>query len=200
MNRKSIRKRGYDYSAAGCYFVTVCVLHKEMLLGRIDKGIVLLNDFGKIVERSWLELPHHFIGLRLDSFVVMSNHFHGLVIIESNELGTRAGLRPAPTNLSEVVGGFKSFSSRRINEARNSHGLQVWQRNYYDHIIRTDREYNLTRLYILANPFMWKYDPDNPAKNDMERVDYNLVKQCGFGEEDFELIRNYLENRKIRNK
>jgi putative transposase len=118
-----------------------------------------LNLCGKIVESVWKEIPLHFTGIKNDVFIVMPNHVHGIISIG------QAGLKPAPTknyHLSEIVRAFKTFSSRRINQIRNSVGIPVWQRDYYDHIIRDESEYGQIGEYILYNAAKWETDQDNP--------------------------------------
>jgi len=106
--RRSIRLKGYDYSQEGAYFVTICTHNRECILGEVANGEVLLNEFGKIVESAWFDLPKHYRNVELDAFVVMPNHVHGIIfIVGADHVG--AGLKPAPTGgyaLSEVVRGF----------------------------------------------------------------------------------------------
>jgi REP element-mobilizing transposase RayT len=138
-----------------------------------------LNQFGEIVRNEWFDLPKHYPHIQLGSFCIMPNHVHAVIIIVDTIVG--AGLRPAPTSpaptspaptspaptstkpLSEIVRAFKSFSARRINEIRKTPGIPVWQRNYYEHIIRNDEEHNRINLYIEANPAKWQEDKDNPG-------------------------------------
>ena len=113
-------------------------------------------------------MPNHH-PVKLNAFQIMPNHVHGIIIIKDTNVGIqgqkRAGLRPAPTRnhaLSEIVGAFKSFSARRINESRKSQGNPVWQRNYYEHIIRNENELNAVRKYIKLNVYNWQSDVENP--------------------------------------
>ncbi len=124
-----------------------------------------LNSYGKIVLGCWDDLVNHYSHVELDEFSVMPNHVHGIIMVKGDDVG--AGLKPAPTKsrlhaLSEIVRGFKTFSSRHINDARNMHGLPVWQRNYYERVIRDEGELNHTREYILENPVKWSDDEENP--------------------------------------
>ena len=133
-----------------------------------------LNEFGKIVEWTWHDLPNHVVGIVLDAFVVMPNHVHGIVII-ADDVGAGsvgAGSEPAPTTtpappkrhgLPEIVRQLKTFSARRINDHRGMRGVPVWQRNYYEHIIRNDNELNRIREYIMNNPSNWEIDQENPS-------------------------------------
>ena len=160
-HRRSIRLQEFDYSFVGAYFVTICAWNRECLFGDVADGEMRLNDLGRVVESVWLALPEHYAGIQLNVNVIMPNHFHGIV----NIVG--AGLKPAPTGkqhgLSEIVRGFKTFSSRRINEIRNNPGCPVWQRNYYERVIRNDIELSLAREYIVNNPLKWDTDDNNPA-------------------------------------
>jgi len=165
--RRSIRLKEYDYSQAGAYFVTICTHGHVCLLGEIVEGEMILNGAGVIVLEVWGQLPRHYAHVVLDSFVIMPNHVHGVVVLGDNS-AIRAGLKPAPTvrrvhGLQEIVRAFKTFSSRRINEFQGTRGVPVWQRNYYEHIIRSYKTLNAMREYIEKNPSQWQKDRDNPA-------------------------------------
>jgi len=170
-HRRSIRLQGYDYSQPGAYFVTVCVQDQECLLGDIVDGEMRMNELGELVWATWHDLPNHLPHVELDAFVVMPNHVHGIVwivdVVGAGSVG--AGSEPAPTNtnkrhgLPEIVRQFKTFSARRINQRRGTPGMPVWQRNYYEHIIRNDSSLNQIQKYILENPRRWHLDRENPA-------------------------------------
>ena len=169
-----MRLRDYDYAQAGAYFVTVCTSQRKCLLGDIVNDVMQCNAHGMMVQACWEELPRHYGHVTLDEFVVMPNHVHGIIVIEHRNvaidsvgLGVGAGLRPAPTNrhaLPEIVRAFKSYSSRRINESRNTVGSAVWQRNYFERVIRNERELNAFRKYIQDNPIQWALDAENPLR------------------------------------
>jgi putative transposase len=172
-HRRSIRLKEYDYSQSGAYFVTMCAWQRECLFGEIKDGEILLNAYGELVMKCWNDLPNHYHHARLDEFVVMPNHVHGIIMINVGaglkpalfEKAQGAGLKPAPTRqhgLQEIVRAFKSFSSRRINDMRNTTDIPVWQRNYYEHIIRDERELHTIREYIKYNPLKWDEDEENP--------------------------------------
>jgi putative transposase len=168
-HRHSIRLKGYDYSLPGAYFVTVLSFHQKPVFGSIKSGLFKANINGNIVRECWHELFKHYCNINLDAFVVMPNHIHGIVFMEDTRVFPRhdvgAGLRPAPTKLhelSEIIRAFKSFSARRINEPRKTPGTPVWQRNYYEHIIRNDKELNDIREYINNNVTNWNKDKENP--------------------------------------
>ncbi|MFH1032267.1 MAG: transposase [Chloroflexota bacterium] len=114
------------------------------------------------MESVWKEIPLHYSLVNNEVFMVMPNHIHGIIVIQTTE---RAGSKPAPTKhypLSEIVRAFKTYSSRRINKLRNTQGMAVWQRNYYEHVIRGERDYQQIGEYILHNPAKWGDDSENP--------------------------------------
>jgi REP element-mobilizing transposase RayT len=161
--RKHPRLQGYDYSTAGYYFVTICTHDRKCLFWEeIRAGLEpapTLNCMGKLALQAWLDLPVHTTGVRLDHFVVMPNHVHGIIVLESpNPVG--AGSKPAQafTPLPEVIRQFKTFSARKINALRESPGEPLWQRSYYDHVIRDDEDYLRIWQYIDTNPARWIED------------------------------------------
>jgi REP element-mobilizing transposase RayT len=131
-------------------------------------GLIRLNRYGEIVQQTWNDLPNHYAGVQLDMAVVMPNHFHGIIwlIPNSNQImDVGAGFKPAPTTrhaFPEIVRGFKTFSSRHINVLRATPGVSVWQRNYYERIVRNEDELFQIRQYIQENPLKWDIDPENP--------------------------------------
>lgn len=163
--RRSIRMKGYDYSEPGAYFITICTHNNQTLFGKIIEGVMQLNDFGKIVQFTWEDLVNHVSGIELGPFVIMPNHIHGIIQIIDSDSSVRMGPRPtttpAPTqqtSLPEIVRQLKTFSSRRINQLRGTHGQHVWHRNYYEHIIRNNDSFLKTGEYILNNPNQWEND------------------------------------------
>ncbi|TWJ32741.1 transposase [Geobacter argillaceus] len=167
-HRRSIRLRDYDYAAAGAYFVTVCAQGRECLFGGIVDGAIVLNDAGRMVaEWWWRKVPEHFPEVTLDVFTVMPNHFHGLIFID-NVVGAgfpRPVLNMAITRratLGQVVGYFKYQTTKQVNQMRDNPGVPVWQRNYYERIVRNDAELAAIREYIATNPQQWADDEENP--------------------------------------
>ena len=159
---KSIRLKGYDYSRAGAYFVTICTHNKECLFGSVMDENMVLNDFGRMVDVEWLKTAEIRKNVVLDGYVIMPNHFHGIVLITENNSGkarlatTHGNVqikmefgKPQSGSLSVIVGSFKSAVARQINLTRNTPGKEVWQRNYYEHIIRNPDELN--RIRVLEN-------------------------------------------------
>ncbi len=169
-HRRSIRLKEYDYSQPGAYFITICTKNRECLFGEIVDGGMELNDLCKIVVECWEDLPNHYPYIELDTFVIMPNHIHG-IIVRYDDVG--AGLKPAPTKkrhgLHEIIRALKTFSSRRINLIRNTVGTPVWQRNYYEHIIRNEKSLFEIRQYIINNALLWADDEENPNNISIRR-------------------------------
>ncbi len=173
-HRRSIRLKGYDYSQAGAYFLTICTYDRACLLGEIIECEMRPNEFGSVVHDYWYELSSHFPHVELDAFVLMPNHVHGIIVIIDtvNTVGAqhaaaplRRGITPnnvVPGSLGAIVRSFKSAVTKRINEMRQTFSVPVWQRNYYEHIIRNEHDRNCIREYILYNPLRWQFDRDNP--------------------------------------
>jgi len=160
-NRHSMRLKGYDYSQMGSYFITLCAYNRECLFGDITVGAgskpahIALNEYGEIIRNVWNDLPNHIGGIELNVFGIMPNHIHGIVTIN------RAGLEPAPTKqfgLPEIIRQLKTFSARQINARRGTPRVPVWQRNYYEHIIRNEESYGDIATYISNNPAQWEAD------------------------------------------
>ncbi len=174
--RKSIRLQGYDYSQAGLYFITVCTHNRVPLFGEIVDGVMVLNTAGQIVEKCWCAMPDHFPQVTLDEFVVMPNHVHGIIAIAatnpvgendylplpSNEITPQSNEipRPLPHGTSRTIGsmvrGFKIGVTQWFRANTDTH--VVWQRNYYEHIIRNEDAYLKIAEYIQTNPRCWETD------------------------------------------
>ena len=148
--RHRLRLAGFDYSQAGAYFVTICARNHQRLFGDIVDGQMRCNRTGGIVAACWDAIPHHFAHVTVDAFVVMPNHIHGVLLFM--DLVGAGHAQPLPV----VVGSFKSAASRLI-------GANIWQRNYWEHIIRSSRELDSIRDYIEDNPLRWLADPENLA-------------------------------------
>ena len=186
--RRSIRLKGYDYRQAGGYFVTLVTQGREMLFGEVVNGEMELNDFGKIVAETWQWLETQYPYVALGEWTVMPNHFHGIIFILDDD--GRGGSRTAPTNpqtvptdpqtvpanpqpitdavkrkpLGRLIGAFKTVSTKHINVARHTEGTMVWQRNYYEHILRNETELNRITRYIESNPARWADDNENLSR------------------------------------
>lgn len=177
-HRRSIRLETYDYAQAGAYFVTICTFERRSLLGAVVAGEMQLSAYGSIVAECWSEIPQHFADVELDAFVVMPNHVHGIFVLSE---GTRAGRAmhassqqsksgAPPGSVGAIVGTFKSAASRRINHMRGTPGAPLWQRNYYERIIRNEKELNGIREYIVYNPALWEQDVNNPDCSDFNEL------------------------------
>jgi putative transposase len=183
-HRRSVRLQGHDYAQPGAYFVTICTRDRECLFGHAVNGEMHSNDAGEIARRCWEDIPHHLPLVELDAFVVMPNHVHGMVVIrepcrgEASAVTIHVAKAPSkpdasplrqrpngtqPRSLSAIVQNFKSISTRKMNTARGAPGTPVWQRGYYEHIVRTEGELMAIRDYILGNPARWDEDENNPA-------------------------------------
>jgi len=174
-HRRSIRLKGYDYSQAGLYFVTICTDNGQPLFGNIENGKMILNEHGKIVDTLWHEIKNHIHNVRLCEFVVMPNHVHGIIEITKPVANTRVGAThasplqhgvdnrrggacPAPT-LGTIIGSYKSAVSKHIRQSGFTEF--AWQRNYFEHIIRNDHSYEYIAHYIINNPTTWEKDRFN---------------------------------------
>ena len=186
-HRRSIRLKDYNYSSAGAYFVTVCTLERKCIFGEIMNGQNQLSSIGQISKSCWLEIPNHFQNSSLDEFVIMPNHIHGVVLLADVAIVGAGHVQPlneqihaskykhlVSKSLSSIIGSFKS-SVTRICKQRQL-GVLIWQRNYYEHIIRNERELNRVREYIINNPLHWKLDRENQFSDN-----FNLGHDKYFG-------------------
>ena len=187
--RRSIRLKDYDYSQPGAYFVTICAKSRGSVFGGIKDGIMHLTDAGRTVKSIWNDLPNHYPNISLDAFIIMPNHVHGIIVISDQKHGQARDLplraisddsdvgaslvgalnaSSVPT-LCEIVGAFKSKSTNEYIRGIKQFGWppfqgKLWQRNYYDHIIRDEKSLEQTREYVFNNPLKWDYDDENPDK------------------------------------
>lgn len=192
-HRQSIRLRHYDYSHAGAYFVTICAWQRECLFGEVMGGEMRLNAFGEILRVEWQLTAMLRDSVALDEFIVMPNHFHAIISIndrrgtacrapgvndnkdrDQNSEMDQGTARRAPTvelfgrpvvgSLSTIIRSFKSAVTRHINQQRKNPGAPVWQRNYYERIIRDEAELYALRQYIIDNPREWADDENHPLQ------------------------------------
>lgn len=167
-HRRSIRLPGYDYSRPGMYFVTLCAWNRGCIFGKIAHGQMRLNSSGMIVRGEWLRTSALRTGVELDEFVIMPNHFHGILCISDAGRGTarRAPTeqfgRPVAGSVPTVIRAFKSAVTKRVHEKNRTDKSPVWQRNYYECIVRSDAELNRRRQYIIDNPAQWGDDSEHP--------------------------------------
>ena len=156
LNRKANRYKGYNYSSPGYYFVTICTKDRLSFFGKIEDGKMILNEYGEIVKKCWLEIPEHFSRIKIEEFVIMPNHFHGIIIIDDFVENRHAcSLRDVNENrqhqkLPVIIGSFKSAVTKIIH--RKYESSFQWQKSYYDHIIRNESSLNNIRQYIRQNP------------------------------------------------
>jgi REP element-mobilizing transposase RayT len=182
----SARLKGYDYAQAGFYFVTICVKDRIECFGEIKNGEMILNKYGYITEKQWQWLADQYLYVKLDDYVVMSNHVHGILVIDFPVgTGRNLSLQSVPRDLSlpklrrdqtmtgrdlslpsvhikslsDLMGAFKTTSSKLIHQS----GFVdfAWQRSFYDHIIRTEKSLYKIRRYIYYNPLKWELDRNN---------------------------------------
>jgi REP element-mobilizing transposase RayT len=177
--RKSLRLPEYDYSMVGGYFVALVTYERKALFGRIVAGEMRLNEIGQIVRGEWLRTPVLRPNVVLDEFVLMPNHLHGILFIQEVGADRRppaesghpkrahvgAPLRRGSGVLGSIIAGFKSAATKRINQHRATPRKPVWQRNYYDRIIRDQSELDRLREYIFYNPTTWADDDENPDRS-----------------------------------
>lgn len=163
-HRQSIRLQGYDYTYPGAYFVTLVTEGREELFGEIVDGELTLSFLGRCAEKQWRQLPARFTHIDLDAFVVMPNHVHGIIVIrEADRQGDHhpPGVLQAG-GLGAMVRAYKSSVTLRFHQMRGCENLSLWQRNYYEHVIRGDADLERLRLYIQSNPMQWSLDQENP--------------------------------------
>ena len=175
-HRRSIRLPDYDYSQAGAYYITIVTYQRALLFGQVINKEMQLSGLGEIADECWRAIPEHFPDVGLGAYVIMPNHVHGIIVIDNmqNRMATNsspsAGARHAsplplrgvkPGSVGAIVGSFKSAVSKRIRHEFNITG--IWQRNYYEHVIRNERDLQNKTDYIEANPLLWDQDHGNPA-------------------------------------
>ncbi len=164
-----MRLQGFDYSQAGAYFVTICAWQKECVFGDIVDVEMRLSEYGGIVNSFVQQIPEHFPNVEIDNYVVMPNHVHIIIMIRDTRRGMachaptpRKFGKPIAKSLSTIIGSFKSAVTKQINQKRNSPGTPVWQRNYYEGIIRNEKELTEIRKYIHNNPLQRALDIEHP--------------------------------------
>ncbi|HEY8746352.1 MAG TPA: transposase [Tepidisphaeraceae bacterium] len=226
--RRSIRLDGYDYSARGAYFVTLCVQDRRCVFGKVSDGQMHLNEQGQLIDRIWREIPQHYPGVSVDRWVIMPNHLHGVVWIgarpraDQSEVETglgnarvaeigrtrgQGGAAPtemqfdptpsqsgastdgsgrtrgsAPTGLSNIVQRFKSFTTKLYGDGVRSANWppfdgRLWQRDYFEHVVRDNESLDLIHHYVATNPERWSRDMDNPdgdGSDDVEQFAQSL--------------------------
>jgi putative transposase len=188
-DRRSVRLPHFDYSKAATYFITLCVEKRTCLFGKVETGEVSLSAYGEIAQEEWLKSEQVRPNIRLDAFVVMPNHLHSLVVfLEDDPDGTDVGAHssvPArqhcfhkddlvymrsfggreTKSLCSFLACFKAITTKRINETRHTPGAKVWQRGFFERVIRNEQRLSRARQYILDNPAKWPDDRENPFRS-----------------------------------
>lgn len=182
-HRRSIRLPNYDYSQSGAYFITIVAWQRKCLFGEVIDGRMKLNKFGLVAAQQWEKLPKRFPNIELGAFVIMPNHTHGIIVIVDgrdtagnrddldDELSRRAPTtheqfqKPVKGSIPTIIRSYKSAVSYRINLMSGTQDIPVWQRNYYEHIIRNDRDLQNKTDYIDANPRLWALNDENPVRD-----------------------------------
>jgi putative transposase len=181
-NRRPLRLPTYDYSLPGAYFITVCTQNRLSWFGDVVDGAMFRNDVGFMVEKWWYELSNKFCQIELDAFVVMPNHVHGIIFITDERRTHRCAPTGIPTpvgadlcvrpksdlrpSLGKIVQWFKTMTTNRYIAGVKQTGWhpfpgKLWQRNYYEHVIRSEESLNSIREYITTNPLRWHLDREN---------------------------------------
>lgn len=176
--RKKIRLKNYDYSKPGCYFVTICSKNNGDIFGHIVNDKIILNKYGKIVKKIWTEIPEHFQHVELDEYIIMPDHIHGIIknVCRGLIYQTRVNsdmINHAPTTdwilmkkkgitLGEIIRHFKAKATKQMRNLKGDNTFKIWQRSFYEHIIRNEESLNKIREYIKTNPATWAYDEENP--------------------------------------
>ena len=171
-HRKSIRLKGFGYSNEGMYFITICTYNKEFIFydlvgAGFPRPLPCLNKYGEVVQEYWDNISNHFKGVEIDEFVIMPNHIHGIIKINpyTNQGGETPPLQGKTPTLGQIVGYFKYQTTKTINQIDTTPGRRVWQRNYYEQIIRTELDYFKITQYIKDNPGNWYSDTENPCRS-----------------------------------
>jgi REP element-mobilizing transposase RayT len=176
--RISLRLPDFDYSQEGAYFITIGVKGRTSLFGHIVDGEMNLNEYGKIVTATWNDLAFYYPAIKLDAFIVMPNHVHGIIVITGAKTGGETPPLQKPT-LGQIMGYYKYQSTNRIKASMKTAGSAIWQRGYYEHVIRDDKSLNRIQEYIIGNPQRWHLDRENPQAQGKDGFDSWLASIQG---------------------
>jgi putative transposase len=152
--RKRTRLKEYDYSQFGYYFVTICIKDRKEFFSRIDNSSIVLTNFGNVISEILRNLST-FYNVEIDCYVIMPDHIHLIIILDKDESKKNS-------SLSDIIGKFKSFSSKKIWKILKDDEKFEWQKSFYDRIIRNEKELYQIRKYIQENPLRWEIEKDNP--------------------------------------
>lgn len=185
--RKATRIPEYNYSSNGAYFITICTINKKYLFGKIENNTIFLNEFGKIAQQCWGEIPNHFDNVIVNEYCIMPNHIHGIIIVGCNDRCTdndyhsqwnnhvyrnnysqrdnhvqrdndRCPLRARNMELvPKIISQYKSSITRTIQKNINKN-ITIWQRSFYEHIVRNEKDMFRIQEYIMLNPIKWELD------------------------------------------
>jgi len=179
LHRRSVRLPGYDYARPGAYFITIVTHRRFELFGRIVDGEMQVFGAGKLAQACWGQIPEHFKHAGLGSFVVMPNHIHGILVLDGDMTAPRRGTiyraptrafgKPGKATIPTIVATYKAAVTRQIH-LQTGHTDKIWQRNYYEHVIRNEAEWQRLHAYIEGNPRMWGDDQENPDRPRADRA------------------------------
>jgi REP element-mobilizing transposase RayT len=168
-HRRSIRLKDYDYTQAGAYFITICTKQKQCIFGDIKNGEMRLNALGAIADRCWQQIPIHFPNTALDIYIIMPNHLHSILwILESSSKNKepRKFGNIVTGSIASIIRSYKAAVTKQINQICILEGVSlIWQGNYYEEIIRDEKNLNNIRKYIFENPINWNQDEEKPQEN-----------------------------------
>ncbi len=165
--RQSIRLKGYDYSQPGFYFITICTKNRAHVFGKINNGVMHLNEYGRVAKKEWIRTEGLRFNVIIDAYIIMPNHMHGIIEISHygpqpvwayRDMPVRKSFQSPSKNLGAIIRGFKSTVTKQINIKKGTPGSPLWHRNYYEHIIRNEDSLHNIREYIKHNPRKWDQD------------------------------------------
>jgi len=162
-NRRSIRLPEYDYSKSGAYYITICSNDKKLIFGKIIDGEIILSKIGKMVEEHLKEISNHFEDVCIDDFVIMPNHIHfiiSIVGVQNFEPLRHDYQKIIPKSIGSIIRAYKASVTKRCKA--EGYKSKIWQRNYFEHIIRNQEDHYRIRKYIQNNPLQWELDEENP--------------------------------------
>jgi putative transposase len=171
-DRKGLRLTGWDYSSEGVYFVTICCHDRQSYFGRICDNEIILSEIGLIATKFWKEIPNHFVHVKLDEYIVMPNHIHGIIILDYSLVRSRHGMtlqsnngsnhninqfsKPIKNSISVIINQYKSSVKRWCNQNGSDHFR--WQSRFYDQLLHNENSIDIIREYIYNNPKKWEED------------------------------------------